>query len=164
MLGRGDTVVYKCRGIYKVEEIGTLDFSFADRKKKYYTLQSVDDSRDRAYVPTDDETNIRKPVSRQEAMELISRMPEIDVLRVKNEKCREQEYKQCISDYCPENWVKVLKTLYKRTKSRGSITSMDKKYQILLEHALYSEFSFALGIPASEMTRFIADHMGEKTN
>ena len=39
---------------------------------------------------------------------------------------------------------------------------MDKKYQILLEHALYSEFSFALGIPASEMTRFIADHMGEK--
>ena len=94
MLSRGDTVVYKCRGIYKVEEIGTLDFSFADRKKKYYTLQSVDDSRDRAYVPTDDETNIRKPVSRQEAMELISRMPEIDVLRVKNEKCREQEYKQ----------------------------------------------------------------------
>ncbi len=164
MLSRGDTVVYKCRGIYKVEEIGTLDFSFADRKKKYYTLQSVDDSRDRAYVPTDDETNIRKPVSRQEAMELISRMPEIDVLRVKNEKFREQEYKQCISDYCPENWVKVLKTLYKRTKSRGSITSMDKKYQILLEHALYSEFSFALGIPASEMTRFIADHMSEKTN
>ena len=150
MLSRGDTVVYKCRGIYKVEEIGTLDFSFADRKKKYYTLQSVDDSRDRAYVPTDDETNIRKPVSRQEAME--------------HEKFREQEYKQCISDYCPENWVKVLKTLYKRTKSRGSITSMDKKYQILLEHALYSEFSFALGIPASEMTRFIADHMSEKTN
>ena len=95
-------------------------------------------------------------------MELISRMPEIDVLRVKNEKLREQEYKQCIADYCPENWVKVLKTLYTRTKSRGSITSMDKKYQMLLEHALYSEFAFVLGISASEVTRFIADHMGEK--
>ena len=34
-------------------------------------------------------------------MELISRMPEIDVLRVKNEKFREQEYKQCIADLLP---------------------------------------------------------------
>ena len=88
MLSRGDAVVYKCRGLYKVEDIGTLDFSFVDREKNYYTLQSMDDSKDRAYVPTDDETNIRKPVSRQEAMELIDRMPEIDVLRVKNEKLR----------------------------------------------------------------------------
>lgn len=158
MLSRGDAVVYKCRGMYKVEDIGTLDFSFADRKKKYYTLQSMEDSRDRAYVPTDDESNIRRPVSREEAMDLISRMPDIEVLRVKNEKFREQEYKNCIADFCPENWIKVLKTLYKRTQSTGSITSMDKKYQMLLEHALYSEFSFALGIPANRMTQFIAEH------
>ena len=151
-------MVYKCRGMYKVEDIGTLDFSFAYRKKKYYTLQSMEDSRDRAYVPTDDESNIRRPVSREEAMDLISRMPDIEVLRVKNEKFREQEYKNCIADFCPENWIKVLKTLYKRTQSRGSITSMDKKYQMLLEHALYSEFSFALGIPANRMTQFIAEH------
>lgn len=164
MLSRGDAVVYKCRGMYKVEDIGTLDFSFADRKKKYYTLQSMEDSRDKAYVPTDDESNIRRPVSREEALDLISRMPDIEVLRVKNEKFREQEYKNCIADFCPENWVKVLKTLYKRTKSRGSITSMDKRYQMLLEHALYSEFSFALGIPVSSMTQFIAEHTKKKEN
>lgn len=164
MLSRGDAVVYKCRGMYKVEDIGTLDFSFADRKKKYYTLQSMEDSKDRAYVPTDEETNIRRPVSREEALELISRMPDIEVLRVKNEKFREQEYKNCIADFCPENWVKVLKTLYKRTQSRGSITSMDKKYQMLLEHALYSEFSFALGIPANRMTQFIAEHTKRDEN
>lgn len=163
MLSRGDAVVYKCRGLYKVEEIGTLDFSFADQKKKYYTLQSVEDARDRAYVPTDDETNIRKPVSREEAMDLISRMPDIDVLSVKNEKLREQEYKNCISDYCPENWVKVLKTLYRRTQSRGSVTSMDRKYQMLLEHALYSEFSYVLGVPVGEMTKFIAEHAGKSS-
>ena len=163
MLSRGDAVVYKCRGLYKVEEIGTLDFSFADQKKKYYTLQSVEDARDRAYVPTDDETNIRKPVSREEAMDLISRMPDIDVLSVKNEKIREQEYKNCISDYSPENWVKVLKTLYRRTQSRGSVTSMDRKYQMLLEHALYSEFSYVLGVPVGEMTKFIAEHTGKSS-
>lgn len=158
MLSRGDAVVYKCKGLYKVEDIGTLDFSFADRNKKYYTLQSIEDSRDRAYVPTDDEANIRRPVSREEALALIERMPDIEVLRVKNEKFREQEYKECISDFCPENWVRVLKTLYKRTKNRGSVTSMDRKYQILLEHALYSEFSFVLGVPLNQMTQFISEH------
>ena len=86
------------------------------------------------------------------------------MLKIKNEKFREQEYKNCIADFCPENWVKVLKTTYSRTKSRGSITSLDRKYQMLLEHALYSEFAFVLGIPASEVIKFIADHMGEKTS
>ena len=41
MLSRGDAVVYKCRGLYKVEDIGTLDFPSVDSKKQYYTLQSV---------------------------------------------------------------------------------------------------------------------------
>lgn len=158
MLNKGDAVVYKCKGMYKVEDIGTLDFSYVDGKKLYYTLQSVEDKKDKAYVPTDDETNIRRPVSREEAMQLIRRIPNIEALQVKNEKFREQEYKNCISDYCPENWVKVLKTTYKRTKSRGSVTSLDRKYQMLLEHALYSEFSFVLGIPAGQMPGFIESH------
>ena len=133
MLSRGDAVVYKCRGLYRVEDVGTLDFSFVDNNKQYYTLRSVDDAGDRAYVPAGDATNIRRPVSREEALALIRRMPEIEILQVKNEKFREQEYKECIADYCPENWVKVLKTTYKRTKSRGSMTSLDRKYQTLLD-------------------------------
>ncbi|MCC2255059.1 CarD family transcriptional regulator [Ruminococcus sp. CLA-AA-H200] len=161
MLSRGDAVVYKCRGLYKVEEIGTLNFPYVDRKKQYYTLQSVENEKDRAYVPTDDSSNIRPPVSREEAMELIGRMPEIEMLHVKNEKFREQEYKACIADYCPENWVRVLKTTYNRTKKRGSMTSLDRKYQMLLEHALYSEFSFVLGVPEGQMPGFIAEHTEE---
>ncbi|WP_275533026.1 hypothetical protein [Lachnoclostridium sp. An76] len=38
MLDRGDAVVYKCRGLYKVEEIGTLDFLYSDSGRVYYTL------------------------------------------------------------------------------------------------------------------------------
>ena len=146
MLSRGDAVVYKCRGVYKVEEVGKLDFSFVDGKKDYYTLQSIDNQRDKAYV---------RPVSEQKAKELLDNLAEVGILNVKNEKYREQEYKDCISSFCPENWVKVLKTLYSRTKRRGSMTSMDKKYQMLLEHALSSEMNYVLGIPAGEMTELI---------
>ena len=164
MLSRGDAVVYKCRGMYKVEEIGTLDFSFADSKKKYYTLQSIEDAKDKAYVPTDDEKNIRRPVSFEEAKHLLDCVDKIEVLSVKNEKFREQEYKDCISDFKPENWVRVLRTLYTRTKRRGSMTSMDKKYQMLLEHALFSEFSYALGMPQGQVPGFIAEHVKPEKN
>ena len=97
-----------------MEEIGTLDFSFVDNKKQYYTLRSVEDAADKAYIPTEDESNIRRPVSREEALTLIGRMPQIEELEIKNEKFREQEYRQCIADFCPENWVRVLKTTYNR--------------------------------------------------
>lgn len=163
MLSRGDAVVYKCRGLYKVEDIGTLDFPSVDSKKQYYTLQSVEDERDKAYVPIDDSANIRQPVSREEAMDLISRIQDIEALNVKNEKFREQEYKNCIADFCPENWVRVLKATYNRTKSRGSITSLDRKYQMLLEHALYSEFSFALGVPSGSVPQFIEEHKRKRS-
>ena len=86
---------------------------------------------------------------------LIKRMDDIEILWVQSEKTREQEYKTCISGYLPENWIRVLKTLYKRTEHRGGVTSMDKKYQQLLEHALYSEFSYALGIPENKVEGFI---------
>lgn len=161
MLSRGDAVVYKCRGMYKVEEIGTLDFSFADSKKKYYTLQSIENAKDKAYVPTDDEKNIRRPVSFEEAKHLLDCVDKIEVLSVKNEKFREQEYKDCISDFKPENWVRVLRTLYTRTKRRGSMTSMDKKYQMLLEHALHSEMQYVLGISAAELSRLLTSNLAK---
>lgn len=158
-MNKGEVVVYKCKGMYKIESVGRLDFTFADRKKTYYTLQSLDDSKDKAYVPAEDDNNIRKPVSREEALELIHKIDDIDVLWVQNEKLREREYKDCISKYSPEEWVRVLKTLYKRTKSRGSVTSMDKKYQVLIEHALYSELSYVLGIPQNKVEKYIQEEV-----
>lgn len=161
MMNQGDAVVYKCKGIYKVADVGKLDFTFADRKKEYYTLQSLEDERDRAYIPTDDDKNIRKPMGREEIFSLIRKLDDIEILWVQNEKLREREYKECIAGYSPENWVRVLKTLYGRTKSRGSITSMDKKYQQLLEHALYSEMAYVLQIPENQVEKFIKGYREE---
>ena len=80
MHNQGDAVVYKCKGVYRIEDVGTLDFTFADRKKKYYTLQSVVNEKDRAYVPIDDETNIRKPIEKDAILGLIQKIDDIDIL------------------------------------------------------------------------------------
>ena len=157
MIQEGDIVVFKCRGLYKVQKVGTLDFSGADRKKIYYTMQSVDAEKEKAYIPVEGEHNIRRPATREEALTLIDEMDDIDILWVTNERMREREYKTCISSCECEAWVKILKTLYQRTTKRGSITSMDKKYRQIAEKALYSEFAYALDISADEVDGFIKD-------
>ncbi|CUX38950.1 CarD family transcriptional regulator [Clostridium sp. C105KSO13] len=153
----GDVVVYKSKGIYKVEDVGVLDFTFVDRKKKYYTLQSMGDSKDRAYIPTDDKENIRRPLTKNEALDLIHDADNIRETWVKNGKTREQDYKACISNYNPKEWAKVLRTLYKRAEGTGGITSIDKKYQQILENALYSELSYVLGISANKLEKFMCE-------
>ena len=45
----------------------------------------------------------------------------------------------------------ILKTLYQRTRKRGSVTSMDKKYQQVAERALYGELAYALQIPIEQV-------------
>lgn len=157
MIQEGDIVVFKCRGLYKVQKVGTLDFSGADRKKIYYTLQSVDDEKEKAYIPVEGEHNIRRPATREEALTLIDEMDEVEVLWVSSERMREREYKACIAGCDCEAWVKMLKTLHQRTTKRGTITSIDKKYRQIAERALYSEFAYALGISPDEVDGFIKD-------
>lgn len=155
MLQQGEMVVYKCRGMFQVQKVGRLDFSYIDRKKEYYTLHSVEDDKETVYVPAEDNEALRRPMSREEAMDLIQKAGEAEILWVPNEKMREQEYRQCIGSYEPKEWIRILKTLYQRTKKRGSITSMDKKYQQVTERALYSELGYALGIPTDQVEKIL---------
>lgn len=156
MLQQGEMVVYKCRGMFQVENVGKLDFSYIDRKKEYYTLHSVEDEKETVYVPAEEDSEaLRRPMNREEALELIEGAGNAEILWVPNEKLREQEYRHCIATYEPKEWIRILKTLYQRTKKRGSITSMDKKYQQVTERALYSEIAYALGVPTSQVEKIL---------
>jgi RNA polymerase-interacting CarD/CdnL/TRCF family regulator len=155
MLNQGEMIVYKSRGVYEVEKVGRLNFSYIDRKKDYYTLHSVEDVKETVYVPASDSEAIRKPMTKEEALQLIKEVREAEILWIPNEKMREQEYRHCISSYEPKEWIRILKTLYQRTRKRGSVTSMDKKYQQVAERALYSELAYALDVPIGHVEKML---------
>lgn len=158
MLHQGEMVVYKCRGMYEVENVGKLKFSYTDRKKEYYTLHSVEDEKEMVYVPAVENEAIRRPMNRDEALQLVEEAHKTQILDVPNEKAREQEYKQCIGSYEPKEWIRILKTLYQRTKKRGTATSVDKKYQQVAERALYSELAYALQVPINQVEEILWEH------
>ena len=94
---------------------------------------------------------------------MIGRIKEIDILWVKDEKSREQIYKDAIRTCNCEEWVRMIKTLYIRKKSRlaegKKVTSSDAKYLHLAEENLYGELSVVMGIPKNEMGEYISSRV-----
>ena len=106
MFSVGNVVVYK-RDVCKIKEIRKNYLSGKD----YYVLSPIEDNSLTTYVPIDNSLGfIRNIISRDEAYNLINKIPYIDVI-VTNEKNYENEYKKLLSEDSLENLVKIIKQL-----------------------------------------------------
>jgi len=146
--------------VTKMKAPGTKD------DKLYYSLEPVYDKGCRLFTPVDNEKVKMRPVlTREEADALIEQIQEIDTLWVKDEKNREQIYKEAIRTCSCVEWVRIIKTLYIRKESRlaagKKVTSNDAKYLHMAEDSLYGELSVVMGIPRDEMESYISRRVKE---
>lgn len=160
MFEAGQYIVYGSTGVCKVEEIKKMAAPGTKTDRLYYSLEPVYDKGCRVFTPVDNEKVIMRPVlTEEEAKQLIDRVKELDTLWVANEKNREQIYKESIRTCSCEEWVRIIKTLYLRKKSRlaegKKVTSSDAKYLHLAEENLYGELSVVMGIPKDEVEGYI---------
>ena len=94
-------------------------------------------------VPIDklDETT-RTVMTEDEAEDLLKRIPEINEVWIRNDKEREQNYKNAIQSNDPEKLVGIIKLIYQRKKNRQEqgkkSTVIDGKYFDIAENLLYS--------------------------
>ncbi len=162
----GEYIVYGNTGVCKVEEVKKMPVPGTKNERLYYTLEPVYDKGCRLFTPVDNQKVKMRPVlTIKEADELIGRIKEIDTLWIKDEKSREQMYKDAIRTCNCEELVKIIKTLYLRKKARlaagKKVTSSDAKYLHLAEESLYGELSLVMGIPKKEMEAFIYSKVKE---
>lgn len=156
-----DMVVYGNQGVCEIISIGTLSMSMVDKKKQYYTLRPVYHRDASVYVPVDNVTQVMRPViSKNEAEQLISRIPDIEHAWIINEQEREEQYKSALRTCDCEELVKIIKTLFKRRKSRidkgKKATVVDERYFKQAENQLYEELAYALDMEKSEVGSYIA--------
>ena len=143
----GDYIVCGSNGICTVENISTIDVPDVDPDRLYYILQPVYAKGSVVYIPIDNEKIImRKVMTREQVNELIDHIPEIETIGERNDKLREERFKECMRHYDCEEWIKVIKTLYERLKAA--------------EDQLYCEFSMALGIERNQVEEFIEQRIG----
>ena len=161
MFSIGDYVVKPNTGICEIQEIVTMSLS-GDGEKPYYVLIPIDSAKSKMFVAVGaDRKRIRSVMTKDEASDLMGRIPEINQMYVPSDKLREQQYKEAFKSNEAEELVKLIKGVYIRSNTRQQqgkkITSTDEKYLRQAEKALFSELTFILGETSESIQKVIME-------
>lgn len=162
----GDFVSKPVTGVCKIEDILYLTPEDEKNKKLYYLMKPVEDEKEKIYVPvSNSDSRLRLCLTKEEAWNLIKRIPEIPIAWTNNEKMREQSYKDAIKANDPEALVAIIKMIYQRKQIRlaqgKKCTATDAKYFQTAENLLYVELGVALGKPKQEICKTIIDYINQ---
>lgn len=156
----GEYVVCGNKGVCVVEKITTLDIAGVDKERKYYILKPKYQMGSTVYVPVDSaKDSLRRVIRREEAQKLIDAIPDVPLLAITNEKLSEQIYRECLKSGNCEEWVRILKTIWRRKQERlqagRKVTAVDAKYFHMAEESLYGELAVALDLNRDEVEAYI---------
>ena len=161
MFTKNDMVIYK-GDVCKIINIKNNSFS----NKMCYMLVPLYDESLTISVPTDNEEYIKSILSKKEVLDLIKKIPKIEVIDV-DSKLIENEYKNLFRSGSHEDLIKIIKTTYMRNKRRieckRSIGEKDKEYFDKAERKLYGEFSIVLGMSVDDVKKFIVKTVQDNT-
>ncbi len=160
MLEIGQLVQYSGHGVCVVEDIRVEDLESG--KMKYYVLRSASSMYNTFYIPADNEkmlSKTRKILTDEEVNEIISSMPDSDMLWIENDQERKEAYKKIIFSGDCRQIVKVIKAIHFHKESlRDSGKKLHIVDEIMLkdaENLLYDEFAAVLNIKKEEVLPFI---------
>ena len=164
----GDYVVYGQNGICQITDLTRLNMSGIDRKKKYYVLNPIKDKSGVIYSPVDNtKVVLRHILTRDEALELIDGIPDIEELWIQNERMREEEYKEAMKACDCRQWIRIIKTLYVRREERiaagKKVTSTDERYYKQASSNLYAELGMAMDIDEEHVEKIIFERIESKS-
>lgn len=165
MFEKGEYIIYGMTGVCEVTDIRKMNIRGIPKDKLFYVLVPYGQKGSTVFTPVDStKTVMRKVIAKEQALELIDSMPQIEELDFPNEKVREEAYKECIrSCDCREN-VKVIKTLYLRREEKlaqgKKFAATDERYLKLAEENLYSELAVAMDMSKKEVQQYIEERLG----
>ena len=162
----GDFVSKPVTGICKIENILYLNPQDEKNDKLYYLMKPVEDEKEKIYVPvSSSDSRLRLCRTKEEAWNLIKRIPDIPTAWTNNEKMREQNYKEAVRANNPEALVAIIKMIYQRKQKRlaqgKKCTATDARYFQIAENLLYMELGVALEKPKQEICKTIIDYIDQ---
>ncbi len=167
MFEKGEYIVYGTSGVCQVEDITTMEMGGVAGDRLFYVLVPSNQKGGKIFTPVDNKKiSMRRVMNEEEALRLIDEILGIEELWISNEKLREAQYKECLKSCDCKEWIRIIKTLYLRKRSRSAqgkrITSTDEKYLRMAQEYLYSELEIPLGIPRARMEEYISDRVQEQ--
>lgn len=159
----GDYIVYGSNGICRVEEITHPDIAGSTPDKLYYVLVPEKTRDSRLFCPTDNNRVVlRSVITAEEAKALLEEVKEIEPLKIKSERQRDDTYKKAMKSCDLRQCVQMIKALLIRKEEREAngkkVTVTDERYMKLAEDGLYSELALAMGIDREEIKEKFLDY------
>ena len=160
----GDFVIKANSGICRIDDIGHLDISAANKERLYFFLSPLNETNSKLYVPADRTDNgLRRDITEEEAWKIIEEIPNIDEAWISDDKQREQKYKEAIRSCDLTKLISIIKCMYRRKQRRTAQgkknTSVDEHFFKLAENNLYTELAFAIGKNREDMQALIAERI-----
>lgn len=162
----GQLIVYGNDGVCRVEEIGTPKISGVDKHREYYTLAPIY-REGKVFTPVDSKVFMRPVITREEALALIDRIPQMTAQVYENSNLRflNEHYQQCIQDYTCADLLQLIKDVRakrRRMTERGKkLGLVDERYMKRAEEMLHGELAIALDMPREQVPQFISDTLGD---
>ncbi|MBQ9155173.1 MAG: CarD family transcriptional regulator [Eubacterium sp.] len=158
----GDYIIYGNSGVCKVVDYMQPDDM--EGKQTYYVLSPLSARGSTIFSPVDNQKVYMRPViSREEAEALLEGIPDYEDMEIVEVRAQEQQYKDIIKNYDCTEFLRFIKALYERKKSREAIgrkiTALDEKYLILAKGSLLNELSIALDMEVDEVDQLLADRI-----
>ena len=162
----GDYVVYGGSGVCQVDGVGAPSSSGCDSGRAYYTLHPLSGS-ETIYVPVDTHVSMRPVLTRQEADELICRLPSLPEYPVdreaRNPQLLSHAYQASFRANSCTELARLLKTIHRKDadarRTGRQPGRMDERYRKRAEELLYRELSVALGIPRDGVPKYIRQRL-----
>lgn len=163
-----DVIVYGAQGVCRI--IGTEEKTISGKKKRYYVLQSVNDSGSTIFAPMDNEVvlkKMRRLLSKDEIHTLIDSMPRENPLWVENENERRDLYKGILSRGNHLELIQMVKAIHAHKQQREAqgkrLHMSDERFFKDAEQLLYNEFQYVLGLhDKTELMQYIFQRIQQK--
>ena len=165
MFNIGDRIVYGSEGVFAVLEYTTSPLDKSD-ERVFYILVPVGGSENNKIVAPSEGgmVSMREVMSRDEALGLIDKMPEIEEVTVLQERGRRDAYRSVINGGRGEDFVSIIKTVRHRREEffalKRRLSETDTDFEGRAKKCLLGELSVALDIPLAEVESFIEERLG----
>ena len=153
-----DYAVIKNCGICRITDIQQSPYPVTAESELCYTLCPVLHPEETIHVPVQSSLVARRAVKREEAMEILDRIPYIRTIKAPKERIRNEFYAEAMNEYDCVEWIKVIKSVYIRQRD-GSLSGEELAFASEAKEYFHSEVSIALSIPYSEVESYITHYV-----
>lgn len=157
----GELILYGNTGVCRVEAIGQPgSAAYADKNKEYYTLAPVFGDGV-IYAPVDTTVFMRPILSKEQAMELIHRIPDIQAepFATRDQRALSEHYRHFFETHQCEDLIHLIKDIYVKGQSLAQqgkkVGSTDQQYMRRATNLLHGELAVALDISIDDVEEFI---------